>query len=217
MSMPEIAPTTASLLSDFDVPVPPSPRMTEEEFVAWCDEDIRAEWVNGKVIIMSPANDDHEDLFGWLLSVLRLFVRHRDAGIVRGGNTQVRFVSQRTRRIPDILFIDKSRREIVHRNHVEGPPDLLIEIVSPDSQSRDRREKFMEYQAGGVREYWIIDPMSENVEMYSLSAEGSYQVVQPSGQVISSVVLAGFTLETEWLWESNRPSEIDVLKRLGVI
>jgi len=191
--------------------------MTEEEFVAWCDEDIRAEWVDGEVIIMSPANDDHEDLFGWLLSVLRLHVRHRDAGFIRGGNTQIRLAAQRRRRIPDILFIEKSRRDIVRRNHIEGPPDLAIEIVSPDSQSRDRREKFFEYQAGGVREYWIIDPLSEKVELYSLSGDGTYQLIPPSGDTIGSCVLPGFVLQVEWLWELTRPSEVEVLRQLGVI
>ena len=93
MSTPDVSPAPVSILPEFDMPVPPMPRMTEEEFVAWCDEDIRAEWVDGEVIIMSPANDDHEDLFGWLLSVLRLYVRHRDAGFIRGGNTQERINS----------------------------------------------------------------------------------------------------------------------------
>ena len=48
-------------------------RMTEEEFVAWCDEDTKAEWVDGEVIVHSPANLQHVDLAGFFLILVRLF------------------------------------------------------------------------------------------------------------------------------------------------
>ena len=72
--------------------------------------------------------------------------------------------------MPDIWFLTESRRHLLRESHIEGPPDLMIEIVSPDSQSRDWREKYLEYQAAGVREYWMIDPMSRHVEAYTLEA-----------------------------------------------
>lgn len=49
-------------------------RMTEEEFLAWCDQDTRAEWVDGEVVMMAPVSDPHSDLVGWLGSLLRIFV-----------------------------------------------------------------------------------------------------------------------------------------------
>jgi Uma2 family endonuclease len=106
---------------------------------------------------------------------------------------------------------------IVQRNHLEGPPDWAIEIVSPESQSRDRRDKFLEYQAAGVREYWIIDPMSETVEVYALSPDRAFQSVAASGGIVASTTVPGFALEVEWFWELRRPKIVEVLRRLGVV
>jgi Uma2 family endonuclease len=217
MSIPEIAPADTSMLSEFDVPVPPSPRMTEEEFVAWCDEDVRAEWVDGEVIVMSPDSYDNDDLQTWVAAVLRAYVEQKDLGRVFGPNLQVRLADQRRRRVPDVLFVEKSRLDIIRRNHLEGPPDWAIEIVSPESQSRDRRDKFLDYQTAGVREYWIIDPVSENVETYVLTPNGVYERSQQIGTTVTSSVAPGFTLEVEWFWEPKRPKIVDVLRRLGVI
>jgi Uma2 family endonuclease len=217
MSMPEISPASIPVIPDYDVPVPPAPRMTEDEFVAWCNEDIRAEWVDGEVIIMSPESYDNDDLQTWVAAVLRAYVEQKELGRVLGPNFQVRFASQRRRRVPDVIFVQRSRLEILRRNHLEGPPDWAIEIVSPESQSRDRRDKFFEYQTAGVREYWIIDPMSETVEAYTRSANGLFESVTTSGGVVSSSTVPGFSLEVEWFWEPKRPKIVDVLRRLGVV
>jgi Uma2 family endonuclease len=50
-----------------------------------------------------------------------------------------------------------------------------MEVIFPDSQSRDRRVKFLEYQSAGVREYWVIDPLSQVVEAYSLGPDRAFQ------------------------------------------
>ena len=60
----------------------PPGRMTEEEFLKWYPEDVRAEWIDGEVIMMSPANAEHSDLFIWLAAVLRFYVERRDIGKV---------------------------------------------------------------------------------------------------------------------------------------
>src|SRR4051812_44620337 len=71
---------------------PPNRRMTEREFVAWASRysKLRAEWVDGKVLILTPDNADHDDLQGWLRSVLGSYVEEKDLGIVRGPNFWVR-------------------------------------------------------------------------------------------------------------------------------
>jgi Uma2 family endonuclease len=61
--------------------------------------------------------------------------------------------------------------------YVDGPADLVIEVVSPESRVRDRREKFREYQVAGVAEYWLIDPMQKTGEVYALSPSGVYERV----------------------------------------
>jgi len=204
-----------------DAPVPPSKRMTEDEFVAWCAEnaEIRAEWADGEVIMMAPASYAHNDLGGWLYMLLRLFVERRDLGKVIGPEFMVRFATQRRRRVPDIHFISKARLDILQPNHAEGAPDLLIELVSPESESRDWRVKYHEYERAGVREYWVIDPNSNHLEAYQLleqAGQSSYQRIEEKEDRVASTVLPGLYIRPSWLWQENLPDVIGILRELGV-
>src|SRR5687767_12267129 len=98
-------------------------RMTEQEFIAWANDEVRAEWVDGEVIVMPPENEEHATLSWWLLTLVTLFVEHRDLGRVLGSQYTVRFGTLRRRRLPDVLFVAKSRVHLIGRNHLEGAPD----------------------------------------------------------------------------------------------
>jgi Uma2 family endonuclease len=188
-------------------------RMTEDEFLEWYDEDIKAEWVDGEVIVHSPASATHVRLVKFLLKLLDDFVIAYDLGEVLGPEFQIRFAKLR-RRVPDILFIAKARRELIQRNHFEGAPDLIVEIVSPDSIARDWRVKYHEYEAAGVREYWIVEPAEQRVEAYALNANGEYEQIEAKHHTIHSTVLPGFFLKTDWLWQEPLPKVADVLREI---
>lgn len=191
--------------------------MTEEEFIAWAGEDVRAEWVDGSAIMMSPASREHADLNGWLTNVLRPFVESNDLGKILGPEYAIRLAEQRRRRVPDVVYIAKECIDRMTTNHVEGAPDLAIEIVSPDSESRDWREKYHEYQTAGVREYWVIDPMSQHAEVYALDDKGQYHLIEPHDGKIASIALPGFWIKVEWLWPDTRPKVLDALREIGVL
>ena len=195
---------------------PPRLRMTEDEFVAWCDEDVKAEWVDGEVIVHSPANIKHVRLEKFLLQVVDGFVTHHDLGEVIGPEFQIRLGALR-RRVPDILFVAKERLDIIQSNHIEGAPDLVMEIVSPDSLARDWREKYLEYEAVGVREYWVIEPMAERVEAYALGEDKRYARIEEKDDAVHSLVLPGFYLKPAWLWQDPLPKVVDVLRELQVV
>ena len=92
----------------------------------------------------------------------------------------------------------------------------MVEIISPESDERDRGEKFIENEAAGVREYWLIDPLREEAMFYQLTSLGRYRLVVPSPEgVYHSAVIAGLWLRVEWLWQ--RPPVLRVLKELGVL
>jgi Uma2 family endonuclease len=202
--------------TSFDLPVVPKRSMTEDEFVTWCmKEDIRAEWVDGEVIIMSPNSYQHVALFRFLIFVLHGFVELRDLGEVMGTELFVRLPEQRRRRLPDILFVSAARRDLFRKAHFEGAPDMIMEIVSPESEARDWRIKYSEYEAAGVREYWVIDPMSEHVELYVLSDKQRYERIAESEGWLISTAVPGFRLKTAWLWPDTRPKAIEALKELN--
>lgn len=205
-----------------DFPVAPVGKMTEDEFVAWCDEDTRAEWVDGEVVMMSPANIEHLLLASWLHAILQQFVEWHGLGVVLA-DPQVRFAGQARRRVPDLVFLAKDRFDLLKRAHLEGPPDLIVEIVSPDSAACDWREKYLDYQAAGVREYWVLDPMSQHTEVYALEAApesptpaADYRRLKEQEGAIASTVLGGFRFRIEWLWPATRPTVEAALQALGL-
>lgn len=186
--------------------------MTEEEFLAWCDDGTRAEWVDGEVVVMSPASIVHNRLTRFLLSLLQDYVQERGLGEAFGTELSVRIHSKR--RLPDVLFIASERADRLHKNHFEGPPNLIIEVVSDDSVDRDWRVKYLEYQAAGVNEYWVVDPLYRRLEAYSLDADKAYcSIAAVDGRIVSRVV-PGFYLRPEWLWQESLPKVPAVLKEL---
>lgn len=196
---------------------PLSRSMSEAEFLAWRDEDIKAEWVEGEVIIMSPASAKHVRLAGFISQIMGTFARQRRLGEVLGPELQIHLAQARRWRVPDLLFVAAERLEMIKVTHVEGAPDLIVEIVSPDSQARDWREKYLEYEAAGVREYWIIDPMSERVEAYGLNPEMKYELIPVTAEALHSTVVEGFYLKPAWLWQEPLPDPLEILRELRVL
>ena len=198
--------------------LPRPERMTYEEFLDWCDEDTWAEWVDGEVEMVSPASDRHQDLVAFLVSILRTCTEARDWGVVRPAPFQMKTGPELPGREPDLLFVAREHLSRLRETHLDGPADLVVEIVSPVSRVRDRGEKFYEYEAGGVQEYWLIDPERRWVEFYRRGEEGFYRMAFAGTEgVYRSEVLPGFWLRVEWLWQEPLPKVLDVLRELGVV
>lgn len=190
--------------------------MTEEEFEAWCDEDVKAEYVDGEVIVHSPVSTRHSDVVLFLAGLMRIIVQQHDLGRVLGPELQVR-LRPGLRRVPDLLFVAKERADMIQPTLVEGAPDLIVEIVSPDSVERDWREKYLECQAAGVGEYWVVDLEYQRMAVYRLDEQGRYQAVPAEEGVYRSQVLPGFWLRAEWLWQEPLPNELDVARQMGLL
>jgi len=193
----------------------PNRRMTEEEFLEWCQEKTRAEWVDGEVIVMSPDNVVHSRLVRFLMTILSEHLEFHDLGEVLGPEFMVR-LTPRQRRMPDIIFIAKHQYPLLRHTYFDGAPDMAMEVVSPDSRDRDWKSKRREYEKAGVREYWIIDPDQKRVEAYGLSGDKYHRLAEQDG-VIRSAVVRGFFLKTEWLWAEPLPKVATVLRELGLV
>ncbi len=187
--------------------------MTYAGFLDWADEDTLAEWVDGEVIMASPASNQHQDLARFLTAVLSGFVEAHDLGIIRPAPLQMKL--ERSGREPDLLFVATSHLDRLQKTYLDGPADLVVEIVSPESAGRDRGDKFYEYAQGGVPEYWLIDPQAEWVEFYLL--EGARYRLAFSGQAgdYRAQVLPDFWLRVEWLWQQPLPLVDEVLLEIG--
>jgi Uma2 family endonuclease len=195
----------------------PKGPISYEEFLATDFENPKVEWVDGRVVAMSPRNDRHADLSGFLVMLLRGFVRERQLGIVREESFQMKTGPELSGRVPDILFVSNAHMKRLKKTHLDGPADLAVEIISPDSLARDRGEKFQEYEKGGVREYWLIDPQRKQAEFYLLNKRGIYQPAQLDADgIFHSKVLKGVWIKVAWLWQSPLPSEISILREWGL-
>lgn len=197
--------------------VPPL-RMTYEEFLDWNGTNgVWAEWVAGEVILMSNPSLKHQDVSDFLTSLMRFYAEAKQLGKVVSAPFQIKFDFKPSGRQPDILFVATENLATLHRTFVDGTADLAVEIISPESRTRDRGDKFFEYEQARVKEYWVIDPDRKQAEFYVLDADGVFQFAAPENGVFHSRVLDGLFLRVEWLWQEPLPAMIDVLKNWKLI
>lgn len=163
----------------FERALPSSPaKMTYEEFLARADEDTWAEWVDGEILVLMSASEEHQDLADFLTALLRFFTEAHQSGTVRSAPFQMKTGPDLPGREPDILFVAREHLDRLKHVYLDGPADLVVEIVSPESRSRDRGTKFYEYEQGGVREYWLLDPVRRQAEFYGLGTDGIYRLLE---------------------------------------
>ncbi|HEV7126393.1 MAG TPA: Uma2 family endonuclease [Ktedonobacterales bacterium] len=184
--------------------------MSYDEFLEWADEDTLAEWVKGSVVMASPASLEHQDLALFLGSVLSAYVAAKDLGKIIVAPFQMKLPD--SGREPDVIYLAPEHMARLRQTYVDGPGDLVVEIVSPESQGRDRGDKFYEYQQGGVLEYWLLDPADQRAEFYQRDEHGIYQQVAPDADgVYHARALPGFWLKLSWLWQDPLPAVEDVV------
>jgi Uma2 family endonuclease len=186
-------------------------RMSYEEFLTQIDEDQHAEWVDGEAIIFMPPGLEHQDIVTFLVTLLRNFIQHFQMGIVLAAPFEMKLTPESNAREPDILFVAAEHRERLTQQRLIGAADLLVEIISPESVYRDRSDKFDEYEAAGVLEYWLVDarPGKENASFWVLDAAGRYRAVPiDEDGVYHSTVIPGFWFNVNWLWQEQRPSPL---------
>jgi Uma2 family endonuclease len=115
------------------------------------------------------------------------------------------------RREPDLQIILKTNPGTLTATYMDGPADICIEIISPGTEDIDRGEKFVEYEKGGVGEYWIFDPLRKEALFYRLNADGVYEPYYPDEDGnYRTPKLPGFVLHVPTLWSSPLPSTIAI-------
>jgi len=193
----------------------PNHQINYEQFLNWADEDTLAEWVNGNIIMTSPASYRHQELGSYLNEIVRIFVRVNDLGRVIQPPFQMHLPGISGRE-PDLIFVRKERLGILRNSYTQGPADLAVEIVSPESVSRDHTDKFGEYAAGGVPEYWLLDATTNTAIFYRLNQEGQYQIVplDEQGRYYSQAI-TGFWLKPSWLSRQPLPEPMRILRLVG--
>jgi len=165
-----------------------------ERFRQTLDEDIRAEFINGEVMVQMTARDFHTTTVYNLARLLGTFVQMHRLGELRSEQALTGFT--RNDYAPDICFwTPEKAAAITAKTTVYPVPDFIAEVLSPSTESRDRGVKLEDFAAHGVSEYWIIDPETRTIEQYLLQ-NGQYSApLRISEGAICSTAIAGFEMD----------------------
>jgi Uma2 family endonuclease len=170
---------------------PPVGQWTEADYLALPQTNRHVELSEGELFMPPHPTNTHQRVVLELAIALHRFVTEHDLGIVRVAPLPVRLWPGKIRE-PDIFFLAHAHQDRIGEQ-VFGPPDLIMEVISPGTRYTDRMEKLFEYVRAGVREYWIVDPDAGTIEVFVLHGD-VYELDARWGeeQTAHSVLLAGF-------------------------
>ncbi|MCC6801518.1 MAG: Uma2 family endonuclease [Anaerolineae bacterium] len=189
-----------------------------EDYLARYAEQ-HCEWVEGVVIQMAAGTLKHNGLVYYLYRLLDIYFTLKPIGQVIGQPFVLRLPEfPNRRREPDLIVrLDINPNELKN-TYMDGAPDVCIEIVSEESTARDYGDKFAEYEAGGVPEYWIIDSLRQETHFYRLNDEKRYiRHTEDEAGNYRSPTLPGLALHIATLWEDQLPdpiSTVDAVKAM---
>lgn len=146
-------------------------QVTYDMYAAMPDDGLRYEIIDGVLEAMSPGpSTSHQVVGGELEFILKQSCKSEY--LILDAPLDV-ILSKTNVLQPDLLMIHRSRLAIVTERGVEGPPDLVVEVLSPWSRKRDKVVKLRTYARFAVPEYWIVDAAAKTLEQYRLSEDGS--------------------------------------------
>lgn len=174
-------------------------KLTYQDYRLLPDDGKRYEILDGDLYVTPSPTARHQIVSANLLSALADHVRAHGLGKVLTAPLDVIFAED-TIAQPDLLFISNERLPIL-REWVHGAPDLVIEILSPGTQQRDRTLKRYLYARYGVRELWLVDPEARSVEVFRLDAAADTPLrLFANRDVLTSDLLPGLGLAVDSLW-----------------
>jgi Uma2 family endonuclease len=189
------------------------PNVSERQFDRLVDEDTRAELIDGVMVVHSPASPRHDDVAGFLRSLMRFYAAVGRRGKVLGPDSLVHVATCR-KFAPDAFFLVQRRvPRRLPRKQFEGTPDLVVEVLSPSNRADDLEDKRPAYREAGVRELWLVD-LADHQVILDLRRGKSYTTTSLAEGPVRSEVLEGFWVEAEWLWAEPLPNEMECLQEI---
>lgn len=162
--------------------IPDALKLTYDDYQCLPDDGKRHEIIDGEHVVTPALSTRHQRISGNLFLLLGTHIRQNRAGQLFAAPTDVR-LSDVDVVEPDLLFVSTERLAIITPQCMQGPPDLIIEILSETTRRRDEVVKRKLYERFGVAEYWVVDPALETVKCYRLDSQryvlaGAYALEQ---------------------------------------
>ncbi|MBA2408270.1 MAG: Uma2 family endonuclease [Gammaproteobacteria bacterium] len=187
--------------------VNPNVRFTYEDYQSLSESmEKRYELLDGDLMMVPAPTTMHQRASRNLEFLLIQFVRHHKLGEVFDAPVDVVLGEGKNREIvqPDLIFVSHERKGIVTKKEIRGAPDLIVEILSPGTEERDRGYKKALYARYGVREYWIVNPDEQVIEVYVPQAQGFHLAEayrSPSRRI--SAMLPTFEIELDEVFQAR--------------
>ncbi|MCI2429553.1 Uma2 family endonuclease [Candidatus Acetothermia bacterium] len=177
--------------------------MTYEDYLRLPNDGKRYEILEGEIFVSPSPVTKHQRISRNLLAILHQHTYQHKLGEVFSAPTDV--VLSHTNVVqPDLLFVSNDRKKIITEKNIQGAPDLVVEILSETSAEQDRTAKKQIYARHGVREYWLIDPDRETLEVYKLDAKiraFEHVATYQSDESFQSALFPGLEITLRELWE----------------
>ena len=176
----------------------PDRRLTYDDLCRMPDDGLRHEIIDGVHYVTPSPNRRHQKLALRLAVEIELYIRQNPAaGEVYFAPMDVIFTKWDVVE-PDVLVVTGDQANILTPDNVQGPPALVVEILSPSTRRRDEQIKRRLFERGGVREYWIVDPRRQIVAVFRRGADGSFprvaELTHVDRDVLTTPLMPGLSL-----------------------
>lgn len=192
--------------------------ISEDAYMREFAEDF-CEWLDGTVIKMSPVHDKHDQITRYLAILFEAYIEIKPIAQLKQAPFVMRYEyddngeTKRRNREPDIQIILNSNTHKLRSTFMDGAADIVIEVVSLESQQRDYAEKFYEYEQAGVPEYWIIDPIKKEARFYLLNQKKAY-VLQTVEDEYRTNRLPDLLIHIPTFWQAKLPGPAATVKAI---
>ncbi|MDA1230266.1 MAG: Uma2 family endonuclease [Planctomycetota bacterium] len=186
-------------------------RLARQQFYEEMTPDQKIEFIDGEVILHSPARNRHLDVTMLTVKLLHTFVGIHCLGTVK--SEKCLCVFPRNDYEPDVVFFGPDKAAKLTPDTMKFPaPDLAVEVLSSSTEDRDRGVKFEDFAINGVGEYWVVDAVTQTIEQYVLK-DARYELrVKSSSGRLRSVVIAGLEFEIEAMFDEQK--NLDALRKI---
>ncbi len=173
----------------------PATKLTYQDYLLFPEDGKQYEILDGALSMTPAPLTRHQTIVMRLSQYFMNYLEQHPLGSVFAAPCDV-LLGESDVVQPDLLLVLNPGKATITEKHIQGPPDLVVEVLSPTTAARDRELKRKRYEHFGVREYWLVDPAEDTVEILSLrDAHYAPSVVRIPPDSMTSSLLPDFTID----------------------
>jgi Uma2 family endonuclease len=178
-------------------------KLTYDDYVRFPEDGLRHEIIDGEHYVTPSPSLRHQRISGTLFYLLRTYLEKHPLGELFYAPFDA-LLGRHDIVVPDLLYLSEERRHFLTAKNLQGPPSLVIEILSPSTSRRDRQLKRDLYERVGVEEYWLVDPERDVVNIYRWGADGHESSVEyEKTATLTSSLFPGLELPLDRVFASG--------------